>query len=324
MLDIRWLEDLAAIAETRNLTRAAELRNIGQSGLSRRLQSLEHWAGVSLIDRQKSPIELTEAGQHLLATGTDVMGRLNATKRALREDRDEKLRSIRFAAPHILSVTFFPKWLPVIQTMIGPTRVTILSDNLPGCCAAFDEGSVDFVVCFVDRGNTLFRGLASPPSIENCQSHVIGHERLVPVSAPGKEAQPLHDLDSDSLRSVSYLGYSSECCLGWAVDHRLAEAPSLPRLNRIYENSLADGLRSMTLSGLGVSWLPLSTTHQDILRGHLVRTGAADLDIDLMIRIYRPQRRLGRKAEELWSQLTSQSEIVELPEISRRPQRSGL
>ena len=108
MLDISWLEDLAAVADTRNLTRAAELRNVSQSGLSRRLQSLENWAGAALLDRRKSPIELTDAGTQLLATANDVIGRLNATRRALREDQDQATRSVRFAAPHLLSVTFFP------------------------------------------------------------------------------------------------------------------------------------------------------------------------------------------------------------------------
>jgi DNA-binding transcriptional LysR family regulator len=315
MLDVRWLEDLLAIAETRNLTRAAELRHVSQSGLSRRLRSLEHWAGATLLDRRKSPVELTEAGQQLLAVSQDVLGRLNATRRALREDQNTRTRSIRFAAPHILSVTFFPKWLPQIQKALGATRLTILSDNVPGCCESFNDGTVDFVVCFMDSANKLMSAPAHPLSIGTCQSLTIGRERLVPVSAPGADARPAHDLSLERRRSVSYLGYSSECSLGWAVDQRLAGDETLPQLNRIYENSLADGLRSMALSGLGVAWLPLGTTNQDILRGHLVRTGAPDLDIDLDIRIYRPQRRLSRRAEELWATLEAKPAVVELPEL---------
>jgi LysR family transcriptional regulator, hypochlorite-specific transcription factor HypT len=313
MLDLRWLEDLATIAETRNLTRAAELRNVSQSGLSRRLQSLEHWAGVALIDRRKTPIELTEAGRHLLTVASDVMGRLNATRRAIRDDQDEKTRSVRFAAPHILSVTFFPKWLPTIQKAIGSTRLTILSDNLPGCCEAFDDGSVDFVVCFAGQENGSLRVSPSPLTIDNCQSLVVGHERLLPVSSTDSAGKAMHSLDDEPRRSVSYLGYSTECSLGWAVERTLALAAGLPQLNRIYENSLADGLRSMALSGLGVAWLPLSTTHQDILRGRLARTGPKRLDIDLEIRVYRPQRRLSRRAEDLWAMLASEKSVVSLP-----------
>jgi DNA-binding transcriptional LysR family regulator len=316
MLDVRWLEDLAAVAETKNLTRAAELRSVSQSGLSRRLQSLEHWAGAPLLDRRKSPVELTEAGLQLLATANDVIGRLNATRRALREDQDKATRSVRFAAPHLLSVTFFPKWLPQIQATIGSTRLTILSDNLPGCCEAFDDGAVDFVVCYMDQANRLNSTGGKALSISTCQSLTIGREKLVPLSAVGSDQQPIHDLAPEPRRSISYLGYSSECSLGWAVDQKLADATDLPQLNRIYENSLADGLRSMALSGLGVAWLPLTTTHQDILRGRLVRTGSAELDVDLDVRIYRPQRRLSRRAEDLWSHLVTTQSVVELPELA--------
>jgi DNA-binding transcriptional LysR family regulator len=316
MLDVRWLEDLAAVAETKNLTRAAELRSVSQSGLSRRLQSLEHWAGAALLDRRKSPVELTEAGLQLLATANDVIGRLNATRRALREDQDKATRSVRFAAPHLLSVTFFPKWLPQIQTTIGSTRLTILSDNLPGCCEAFDDGAVDFVVCYMDQANRPNSAGGKTLSISTCQWLTIGQEKLVPLSAVGSDKQPIHDLAPEPRRSISYLGYSSECSLGWAVEQKLTEAPDLPQLNRIYENSLADGLRSMALSGLGVAWLPLTTTHQDVLRGRLVRTGSPELDVDLDIRIYRPQRRLSRRAEDLWSHLVTTRSVVELPELA--------
>src|SRR5579872_2232388 len=99
MLDIRWLEDFIVVAETRNITRAAELRNVTQSGLSRRIQSLEHWAGAALIDRRHSPLELTEAGHKLLDVANQALGRLNGVRRTIREDQNERLRSIRFAAP---------------------------------------------------------------------------------------------------------------------------------------------------------------------------------------------------------------------------------
>ncbi len=265
MLDVRWLEDLAAVAETKNLTRAAELRSVSQSGLSRRLQSLEHWAGAPLLDRRKSPVELTEAGLQLLATANDVIGRLNATRRALREDQDKATRSVRF---------------------------------------------------YMDQTNRLNSAAGKALSISTCQSLTIGREKLVPLSAVDSDKQPIHDLAPEPRRSISYLGYSSECSLGWAVDQKLTEATDLPQLNRIYENSLADGLRSMALSGLGVAWLPLTTTHQDILRGRLVRTGLPELDVDLDVRIYRPQRRLSRRAEDLWSHLVTTRSVVELPELA--------
>ncbi len=315
MLDVRWLEDLVVIAETRNLTKAAEYRHVTQSGLSRRVQSLEHWAGAPLIDRRKSPIDLTEAGYRLLAVAGDVLGRLNGARLAIREDKDERLRCVRLAAPHILSVTFFPKWLPGLQAMLGPTRVTILSDNLPGCCAAVEDEGVDFLVALVDPDGGVIQGTGRPLGTEAYESLSIGRERLIALSAPDDRGRPAHRLQIGGADPVSYLSYSPECSLGWAVQRKLAATPRLPTLDSLYENSLADGLRTMALGGLGVAWLPLTTTHADILRGRLVRAAGPDLDIDLDVRLFRAPRKLSRKGEELWMRLSLERAVMSCPDL---------
>ena len=315
MLDTRWLEDFVVLAETRSFTRAAEVRNVTQSGLSRRIQSLEHWAGTPLLDRQAVPLSLTPSGQRLLEAAGGALGLLNAARRAIREDHDERLRSVRLAAPHILSVTFFPRWLPLVQQKLGPTRVSILSDNLPGCCAALDDGQSDFVVCLVDEANAVVSGAGQSLAIQGCSSLIIGRERLIPLSAPDAGGAPLHGLNGGARMSAFYLAYSPECSLGWAVEALTARRPDLPSLNQIYENSLADGLRAMALSGLGVAWLPLTICHQDILRGRLVRAGDATLDIAMDIRIHRPGRRISRKGEELWMRISVETAAMTCPDV---------
>ena len=304
MLDVRWLEDFIVVAETRNLTKASAIRNVTQSGLSRRIQSLEHWVGAPLIDRRKSPLELTDAGYKLLKVASETVSRLNGARRSIRDDQDDRVRCIRFAAPHILSMIFFPRWIPAIQTSLGATRLSVTSDDLQGCASAFEDGSVDFVVCLSDAQDAIFKGANRPLSIEGCASITVGRETLIALSAPDAGGGPLHQLDGDHRTTTSYLGYSRECSLGWAVDQLVASRKNLPQLNALYENSLADGLRSMALAGLGVAWLPLTATHTDILRGKLVRAGDQSLDIELDIRVYRPAHKLSKRAEELWSKLS--------------------
>jgi DNA-binding transcriptional LysR family regulator len=168
-----------------------------------------------------------------------------------------------------------------------------------------EDGRADFVVCLVDGDGGVLAGANRRLTLGDRLSIAVGCERLIPLSAPGPGGTPLHDLRAPPHAAVSYLQYSPECSLGWAVDRKLAGRVGLPQLRNLYENSLADGLRSMALSGLGVAWLPLTVTHNDILRGRLVRAGDEDLVVDLEVRIYRPSRELGHKAEELWSKLSA-------------------
>jgi LysR family transcriptional regulator, hypochlorite-specific transcription factor HypT len=294
---------LIVISETRSFRKAAELRNVTQSGFSRRIQALEHWAGARLIDRRKSPLKLTAAGQTILDVAQEIMGKLNGARREVRDKHSSKMRSIAFAAPHILSVTFFPRWLPTVQAMLGAIQFSVTSANLPDCVTALEDGDVDFLVCLIDEDQGLLQFSEQSISFGDRPSIVIGREQFVALSAPQPDGQPTHRIGGDSKSETSYLAYSNGCSLAWAVERKLASSPALSKLTRLYENSLADGLRTMALAGLGAAWLPLAATHQDILRGRLVRAAPEDLDIPLEIRMYRPSQNLTRKAEQLWKQL---------------------
>ena len=72
-LDLEWIEDFLALAETGNFSRAAEARVIAQPAFSRHIRSLEEWVGVDLIDRGAHPVGLTDAGRRFLPLARDVL-----------------------------------------------------------------------------------------------------------------------------------------------------------------------------------------------------------------------------------------------------------
>ena len=57
-MELKWLEDFLSLARTGNFSRSAEERHVTQSAFSRRIQALELWLGVSLIDRSNYPTTL--------------------------------------------------------------------------------------------------------------------------------------------------------------------------------------------------------------------------------------------------------------------------
>src|SRR5690606_11564610 len=54
-METKWLEDFVSLAETRSYSRSAQLRHVTQPAFSRRIQSLEAWAGTDLVDRSSYP-----------------------------------------------------------------------------------------------------------------------------------------------------------------------------------------------------------------------------------------------------------------------------
>ena len=49
-VETKWLEDFVSLAETRSFSRSAQLRHVTQPAFSRRIQALEAWVGVDLVD----------------------------------------------------------------------------------------------------------------------------------------------------------------------------------------------------------------------------------------------------------------------------------
>lgn len=64
-LDFTTLRIFLAVADTRNITRAAEREHIASSAVSKRLSDLEHMLGATLLYRQPRGVELTPAGEAL-------------------------------------------------------------------------------------------------------------------------------------------------------------------------------------------------------------------------------------------------------------------
>jgi len=83
MIEIRHLRTLVALAEAGTVSAAAKRVHLTQSALSHQLRALEEHAGVPVVKRRGLGVELTEAGQRLLALARSVIGEIQGAERDL-------------------------------------------------------------------------------------------------------------------------------------------------------------------------------------------------------------------------------------------------
>ena len=105
-LSLRQLEVLKAVAETGSMAKAGRRLFMTGPGITQQVQQLEKTLGMPVFDRLGRRLQLTAAGERVLAAATDVHSRLGALAKemdALRKRDDGTLHlGILATATHIL------------------------------------------------------------------------------------------------------------------------------------------------------------------------------------------------------------------------------
>ncbi|WP_300651305.1 LysR substrate-binding domain-containing protein [Hydrogenophaga sp.] len=298
-METKWLEDFVSLAETRSFSRSAQLRHVTQPAFSRRIQSLEAWAGTDLVDRSSYPTRLTPAGQTLYDQSLEMLQSLQSTRAMLRAHTAAAQDVIEFAVPHTLAFTFFPSWLSGLRETCGPIKSRLIALNVHDAVLRLVEGSCDLLIAYHHESQPI------QLDANRYEMLPLGRELLAPYVKPTAAGAPSHALPGLVHQPQPYLAYAPGAYLGRAVDQMLKQSSVPVHLDRIYETDMAEGLKAMALEGHGIAFLPASAVRNEVAARKLVSAGGG-LETALDIRIYR-ERPAARKAkgpvEKFWSDL---------------------
>ncbi len=309
-MDTTWLEDFLILAGCGNFSRAAELRHVTQPAFSRRIRALEDWLGATLLDRDTHRIELTAGGEAFRPAAEEILRRLRQGRDEARAAQGTAATTLRFAATHALSLTFFPDWLRGLEEAMPPDAVSLdavsldaislgavslIADNMEACERLMLEGRAQFLLCHHHpTAATRLEG-------EHFVSCPVGADVLVPVVGPDAAGRPRHLLPGREDAPLPFLAYSETSGLGriLAAAHAAGHAPL--RLRPVFTSHVATALRSMARTGRGIAWLPLSLVEEDLCAGVLVHAGEESWNVPIEIRLLRPRARQHPAAERFWS-----------------------
>ena len=147
-IELKWLYDLITLEKYRHFTIAADMRNISQSSLSRRIQTLENNLGFEIFDRETSPLQLTEKGKLFILHVRNLLEDFEYNIDKIKGN--DHLRSrVTIASAHSLAGYLFPKILANLKNYqekifhVEAINVNETVDHLK-------NGKCDFIASFYD------------------------------------------------------------------------------------------------------------------------------------------------------------------------------
>ena len=298
-MELRWLHDFLAVAETKNFTKAAELRHASQAALSRRIQQLEAWMGVRLIDRAVYPSCLTAQGERFVAQATEML-------RLAHESRDEAAKglqaasnSIRIALPLSVATHLLPAWWRVWFAGQAAPGCQVLPTNLHDAVTALVSDSADLLLCYYSP--------MLPIQLERdrFERKVLVRDTLRPYAAPVFLKSLSKPADAVLKSSGAHqLAYTDGTYLGQLV-RRVAAAHKLPPPQPpVFRSDMADVLNEMAIEGAGIAWLPGCVAAKPLSRGELVPFGGEPWALEIFYVAYRHVDNHNPTLRHIWEALS--------------------
>lgn len=257
-MELRWLHDFLAVADTRNFTEAAERRHVSQAALNRHLQQLEAWVGVRLVDRTVHPSCLTPQGERFVA---------QARETALQSLRPAG-EFIRIALSPTLATHLLPAWWGQWFGARQPPGCLVLPTSLHDAVTALVAGTSDLLLCDVSPERPI------PLEPGHYERKVLARDTLRPYASPallsGLAGPAEAALRAGQLKLLLYPeGSYLDQVVAQACQALQAVVPSRPA----FRSDTADVLCRMACAGHGVAWLPGCCAQEAVRQGTLVPLG---------------------------------------------------
>jgi LysR family transcriptional regulator, hypochlorite-specific transcription factor HypT len=261
-LELKWLDDYIALIETGSFSAAAERRNISQPAFSRRIQLLEDWLGVTLIDRARKPLRFTPVAAENQAAFRSLVARIYEFRATLKSESLD-MADLTIAAQHSLAASYVPGFLRRLRRLAPEQSYRIRSENRSEAVTMLMRGEAEILITYETAQTPC--GIPSPVAMRQ----VLGVDKLLLVASPALHASL--SAPREGAPPVPMLCFPPESFFGQAV--RLEALAELLREHRVVVRCVSEfamGLRELALVGQGAAWLPGSLIADDLKRGRLM------------------------------------------------------
>lgn len=302
-MDTRLLHTFTALARTGSFTAAAAELHLAQSTVTVHIRSLERELDTRLFDRLPTGALLTESGRRLLERAEDV---LDAVARLKAGGDGAPGGRVVVGAPESLCSSLLPAVIAALRTSHPEVDIGLYAAGTAGCVEGLRSGRLDLALLLEEEAD--FPDVTTEP---------IGREPLALVCAPG---HPLAERDRAAdwadLLAEDFFLLEQGCSYSDELERRLLAVPGArPRLTRF---GSVDAARSCVRAGLGLALLPLTTVHEHLRQGQLVRVKGPRFT-DVPIRLARHRRRWTTPAAQTFAQALTDVCLTERNGISALP-----
>jgi len=241
-VDLKQLRAFMTVADTGNVTRAAELLNLVQPAVSRQLRLLEEDVGADLFQRERHGMVLTEAGKALLGYARRAMLELDRARAEIAGSDD--------GIAGLVTVGL----LPSTCDMISSPLVGAVASTYPGIRMRIAMGYAGDLQQWLETGDIDVAVLYGVERETHIQATPLLEEPLWVVGSAAAKLRRQKPVTLASLSGKPMILPSGPRGIRTLVDHACTTANV--ELTIVAETNAMSIQKSLVLGGQGLTILP--------------------------------------------------------------------
>jgi len=242
-MDFKQLRAFLTIADTGNVTRAAELLNLVQPAVSRQLRLLEEDLGTELFDRERHGMVLNEPGKALLVYARRAMLELDRARAEIGSTTAKEVGGL---------VTI--GLLPSTSDLLATALVSEVAARFPRIRTRIAMGYAGTLQQWLEAGEIDAALVYGAERLPNIQAQPLLNEALWVVGPPAAKLRANKPVPLASLVGKPLILPSGPHGIRTLVDHACAVAKV--ELTIATETNAMSVQKSLVLGGHGLTILP--------------------------------------------------------------------
>ncbi|MSQ81286.1 MAG: LysR family transcriptional regulator, partial [Candidatus Methylopumilus sp.] len=249
------LRFIVAVAKEKNFRRAASKCFVSQPALSLAIKKLEDELNVSLFERNRTEVTITEIGAKIVEQANIVLEEAEKIKAFAKSGGDPLDGLIKLGMIHSVGPYLLPQIIPILRKLAPKMPLEVEENITANLEAQLKNGQIDAAI------------VALPFNIPGIQVLPLYQEEFVvavPNSHPWVERKYINPKD---LSDEKVLLLNSGHCFSLQV---VESCPDLSKKGEVLQGNSLETIRNMVASNLGITVLPKSAT-SDRYQNHLIK-----------------------------------------------------
>lgn len=142
-MNLRDLKYLVAVADLQNFSQASERCFVSQPTLSAQIKKLETELGVAVFERSNRSVQVTEAGESIIAAARRILAEVDLIEQVAASSRDPLAGSFRLGAFPTLASYVFPSLVPRIAKALPKLKLLLIEEKTEALCERLRAGTCD-------------------------------------------------------------------------------------------------------------------------------------------------------------------------------------